>query len=149
MSTTVTRPPETTQPTSKNSLANHLVTSLLRNPVLSPLLSGHTLLVSVRGRKTGAIYTTPVNYVREGNTLLVLSRTDRTWWKNLRGGAPITVLLKGKEIQGTAEVIERNPDAVAWVYGEWHPHPRNAVRAMEKARRRTEGKVLIRITLPP
>jgi len=70
--------------------------ALLRSPAHG-LLSGAFMLITVTGRKTGRRYTTPVNYVRDGDLLTVLSRRKRSWWRNVRGGAPVTLRLRGKD----------------------------------------------------
>ena len=67
---------------------------------------GGLLLITVTGRKSGHAISTPVNYARDGDTLLITSKADRTWWKNLRGGAPVTLLMNGKTYRATATVIE-------------------------------------------
>ncbi len=94
------------------SRANRFVAFILRSP-LCIFMSG-LLLITVTGRKSGRAISTPVNYVRDsardsarnGDTLLVTSKVDRTWWKNLRGGAPVTLRLQGKTYRATATVIE-------------------------------------------
>lgn len=78
---------------------------LLRSP-LHRLVSESTLLITVRGRKSGRTYTTPVNYVRDGDKLLVVSRPERTWWRNLRDGAPVIVRLKGQVFAARGEVLD-------------------------------------------
>lgn len=78
---------------------------ILRSP-LHGMLSKNTMLITVTGRKSGRPITTPVNYVRDGNVLSVTSYRHRTWWRNLRGGAPVTLRLLGKDIHATANVIE-------------------------------------------
>lgn len=90
---------------------NPLMAWLLRSP-LHGLLDKNFLLVKVTGRKSGRIYTTPVNYMRDGDMLWVTSTRRRTWWRNLRGGAPLDVLLKGKQLKAHAEVITE-PEEVA------------------------------------
>ena len=96
-----TVPPK--QPTSRR-----FMTWMLKSP-FHVFMSG-LLLIIITGRKTGRFISTPVNYVRDsardGDTLLVTSKADRTWWKNLRGGAPVTLLIKGKTYQANATVIE-------------------------------------------
>jgi F420H(2)-dependent quinone reductase len=77
---------------------NPLVIWLLRSPLHS-LVDQHTMVITVTGRRSGKHYTLPVSYVRDGETLLVISQKDRTWWKNLRNGAPVTVLLQGHALQ--------------------------------------------------
>jgi deazaflavin-dependent oxidoreductase (nitroreductase family) len=64
------------------------------------------LLITITGRKSGKAYTTPVSYLRDGDTLLITSSRHRTWWRNLRGGAPVTVRLQAQDRRGWGEVIE-------------------------------------------
>jgi deazaflavin-dependent oxidoreductase (nitroreductase family) len=74
--------------------------------LLSPmhgLISSGVLLLSYAGRKTGKIYRVPLSYVRDGNELIILTFKHRTWWKNLVGGAPVNVRLKGENIEAIAE----------------------------------------------
>ena len=87
------------QPTSRR-----FMTWMLHSP-LHIFMNG-ILLITVTGRKTGRAIATPVNYARDGDTLLVTSKIDRTWWKNLRGGADITLLINGKTYRAEATVIE-------------------------------------------
>jgi deazaflavin-dependent oxidoreductase (nitroreductase family) len=84
---------------------NPFITALLRSP-LHGLLSNGYMLITVTGRKTGRAYTTPVNYGRAGDTLTCLSKRDRTWWRNLRNGTPVTVLLRGEIRRGLGLVAE-------------------------------------------
>ncbi len=37
---------------------------------------------------------------------MLLSGTERRWKANLRGGVPVRVLLRGKDIRGVARIIE-------------------------------------------
>lgn len=84
---------------------NDVVASVLRGP-LHGMMDADTMLVTMTGRKSGKSITLPVNYVQEGNTLWVTSKRERTWWRNLRDGAPATLLLKGNEVTSQGEVIE-------------------------------------------
>lgn len=83
-------------------LYNPFVVALLRSP-LHGIMSGSTMLITYRGRRSGNEHTTPVNYVRDGDTLPVVSSRDHAWWKNLRGGAPVTVRVGGRELSGVGE----------------------------------------------
>ncbi len=80
---------------------NPLVKALLHSPFRRAL--GDTLLITVTGRKSHSHYTTPVCYLRAGDTLLILTSADRAWWKNLRGGAPVTVDMEGNHFAGMGE----------------------------------------------
>ena len=84
---------------------NPIVTWLLRSP-LHGFVSKGTILVTVTGRKSGNSISTPTNFLRDGETLWVISWRERTWWRNLRGGAAVKVLLDGKELSGQGVVIE-------------------------------------------
>jgi len=90
---------------------NSFIRFILYSP-LHGLLSNNTMLITVTGRKTGRLITTPVNYVRDNNVLWIISKRDRKWWRNLRGGAPVYLNLRGKkDVKGFAEVI-LNPEMV-------------------------------------
>lgn len=89
---------------------NPIIIFLLRSP-LHGLLSGSMMLITYAGRKSGKPITLPANWVREGDTLFVVSRRERTWWRNLRGGARVTVRLQGRDYSGEGIVIE-NANAV-------------------------------------
>jgi hypothetical protein len=81
---------------------------VLRTP-LHGIFSKSIMLLECRGRKTGRVYRIPVSYLREGD--VVTAFTDSPWQRNLLGGAPVTVYLKGKAVEGFAEVID-DRDAV-------------------------------------
>jgi deazaflavin-dependent oxidoreductase (nitroreductase family) len=83
---------------------NDFMSWILRSP-LHGLLSNGMLLITVTGRKTGKKYTTPVEYYCQDGELWVLTRRDRTWWRNVQGGADVKLILKGKTIDATAETI--------------------------------------------
>jgi len=87
-----------------NDLYNPLVKFVLRSP-LHPFISKSILLISFTGRKSGKLYSTPINYAIDGNTITLISKRLRAWWKNLQGGAPVTMLVQGKEQSGTAESV--------------------------------------------
>lgn len=81
---------------------NDFMSWILRSP-LHGMLSNGMMLITVTGRRTGKKYTTPVGYYRENGSLWVLTSRDRTWWKNLKGGAEVSLLLQRKPISAFAE----------------------------------------------
>jgi deazaflavin-dependent oxidoreductase (nitroreductase family) len=85
-------------------LYNPIVIALLRSPLHS-LVDKQTMVITVTGRKSGKRYTFPVSYIRDGETLLVISQKDRAWWKNLRNGAQVTVFLQGHALQARGETL--------------------------------------------
>ncbi len=87
------------------SAANRLIGALLRSPFHS-LLSGSFAVIHITGMRSGKVYAVPVNYIEEGPVLRVVSRRRRTWWRNVRGGAPIVVRLRGRVLRGWATTVE-------------------------------------------
>jgi hypothetical protein len=93
------------------AIGNGCIAALLRSP-FHGLLSRTMLLISFAGRRSGKTYTLPASYARDGATIVIVSQADRTWWRNLRDGAPVWVRLRGKNLTGYAESFQ-NPVAVA------------------------------------
>lgn len=84
---------------------NFTMKSILRSP-LHKLVSGNLLLITVRGRKSGKRYTLPASYQREHDVIYIVSvRSDR-WWRNLRDGAAVDVLVQRKRLKGHGYVVE-------------------------------------------
>jgi hypothetical protein len=86
-------------------IGNLFIGGILRSP-FHGMLSKNILLLTFTGRTSGKQYTTPVNYAPVGDELLIFSRKDRTWWRNLRGGAPVVFRLQGRTINGWGVVFE-------------------------------------------
>jgi deazaflavin-dependent oxidoreductase (nitroreductase family) len=107
---------------------NSFITFLLRSP-LHRLMSGSTMLITVTGRKSGRPITTPVNYYQDGDTLWVISNRERTWWRNLKSGAPLKLRLRGREVDGFGEV-HLEEAAVAAQIGEYIQHLPMSARAL-------------------
>jgi len=82
---------------------NDFMSWVLRSP-LHGMLSNGMLLITVTGRKTGKQYTTPVEYFREGGDLWVMTSRNRTWWRNLRDGVEVSLLLQRKPVTAFAEL---------------------------------------------
>ncbi len=89
---------------------NSAMKFVLRSPVHG-MVSKTVLLITFTGRKSGKTYTTPVDYSQDGDQVTVFTHAD--WWKNLRGGAPVTLRIRGRELQGVAEPVAEDKQAVA------------------------------------
>jgi hypothetical protein len=98
-------------------IGNPLMMSVLRSSTHS-LMSKTTAVLTLTGKKTGKEYSLPVNYQRKENIVLITSLRDRTWWKNLRGGAKVSLLLAGVDYEGDGEVFE-SPSEVETCLGEY------------------------------
>lgn len=81
---------------------NALLALMLRTPGLQRWMGRSVALFAFKGRKTGRLYTTPVTYFRDRGAVIVLSRTDRSWWRNLREAAEVELRLAGRTFRGLA-----------------------------------------------
>lgn len=88
---------------------NRIIAWALRSP-LHRLISGSVMLITFTGHKSGKVYTTPISYTRQGRQIIAFTRSK--WWKNLQGGAPVTLWVAGKEMQGVAEAIAGDATAI-------------------------------------
>ncbi|SEE94343.1 nitroreductase/quinone reductase family protein [Ruania alba] len=83
----------------------NLVPSLLLHlPLLHRVLSGRYLILEFTGRRSGRRFRTPVAYVRDGSA--VLMSTDSPWWRNVASNPGVGLRLRGREVSGTASVID-------------------------------------------
>jgi deazaflavin-dependent oxidoreductase (nitroreductase family) len=83
---------------------------ILRSP-MHGMVSKTMLLITFTGRKSGKTYTTPVDYSQDGDQVTIF--THANWWKNLIGGAPVTLRIRGRELQGLAQPVAEDKQAVA------------------------------------
>jgi deazaflavin-dependent oxidoreductase (nitroreductase family) len=136
------------------SVGNLIAIAILRAP-FHGILSDTIVLISVRGRKTGKVYSIPVNYQRANGDIWVVSWRDRTWWKNLRGGGKAVLRLQGRQVDYSAQVIEAQDrvqkEFLAFLsreprYTRYYRIGRNSNGQLEEkdVLREAESKVMIR-----
>ena len=58
----------------------------------------------------------------------------------MRGGAPVTLRVRGQDLKGTAEVVEDGGEAIARALRALHPR-----YSPERAAERAQDRVLVRI----
>jgi hypothetical protein len=91
-------------------LINPMMRILLRSP-LHFALSKSLMLITFTGKKSGRRFTTPVRYVRVGDTVRCFTSPENLWWRNLRGGAAVSLRIEGHERPYWA-TIQGDPAAV-------------------------------------
>lgn len=91
-------------------LINPMMRILLRSP-LHFVQSKSLMLITFTGRKSGRRFTTPVRYVRVGDTVRCFTSPANRWWRNLRGGADVSLRIAGRELPYWA-TIQEDPAAV-------------------------------------
>lgn len=96
------------------------------NSSLHGIMSSNTLLITFNGRKSGKAYTTPTNYTQDGNIVRIISQRDRVWWRNLVGGAPVILRLRGENVKGRAEALTDDFHVVQGLEAFLQPKPQFA-----------------------
>ena len=91
-------------------IINPMMRMLLRSP-LHFLQSKSLMLITFTGRKSGRVFTTPVRYVRVADSVRCFTSAENRWWRNLRGGAAVSLRIEGKEAAYWAAPIENDPGA--------------------------------------
>jgi membrane protease YdiL (CAAX protease family) len=88
---------------------------LLRSPI-SGTVDGSLMLLTVRGRRSGRQIEFPVQYAVGETAVWVYPGHPETksWWRNLEGGAPVRVHLRGRDLDASAVAIhgENEPGIV-------------------------------------
>lgn len=75
-----------------------------RTPILHRRLSRELMLITFTGRSSGRRFTTPQTYAPTRDGVLFFS--NNRWWRNLRGGAPVTLRLGGRIVDGMTTPVE-------------------------------------------
>ena len=135
---------------------NDFMAWVLRSP-FHGMLSNGMMLISVTGRKTGKTYTTPVGFYEEGGYLWVITSRERSWWRNLQGGADVKLLLKRKPVNGFAEteLDEKSVETRMYEYVKRIPqaakpmgiHVENGAANAEDIARTAKDRLFVRIKL--
>jgi hypothetical protein len=107
---------------------NDFVKFFLRTPLRA--FMGNTMLITVTGAKTGRTYSTPVSFYQNGGWLWIMSSRDRTWWRNVKNGAPVSVLIHGQTSTAFAEA-ELDEKAVETHLLDYIQHMPMAARSLK------------------
>ena len=98
---------------------NKVMKFVLRTP-LHGVVSDDIMLLTFTGRKSGKSYTIPVSYTQQGNAVVMF--TSWPWLKNLEDNAPVTLHLRGRQLQAT---MDFNTDDVEQITPVLTEHLRN------------------------
>ena len=96
-----------------NRILNPILIAILRGP-LHGLLGGNLLALTYTGKKSGRSYTLVANYFRGSGQVLIIPAMpeQKTWWRNLVGGAAVDLTLAGGLIrQANAQALQMPADA--------------------------------------
>lgn len=108
---TDTTTPQTARALPGQRAMNALMRGVLATPGLARLAGRGLIVLYVVGRKSGAQYTIPVAYVRDGDELLI--GTSARWVRNLRTGDTLTVRYLGRRVEMSVQVDAGEAEAIA------------------------------------
>ncbi len=147
------RLPEDKPPAWANSLMKWAVTT----PGIQAMVGKGVALLTFTGWKTGKTYTIPVSYHREGDTVTVVTKRARNWWRNFKTPTEIGIRLAGQDYRGTAEAKIGEAEALEFMMDYLEKRPIDAKAyglardeiTREKVARILPHIVLIRIAILP
>jgi hypothetical protein len=91
---------------------NPMMIALMRSP-LHAAVSKDIMAITFTGRRSGRRFTAPVSYVRQGQVVRCFTTPEMRWWRNLRGGAQVSLRIAGEDLTGRAEAVTGDPKRVA------------------------------------
>jgi deazaflavin-dependent oxidoreductase (nitroreductase family) len=100
---------------------NRAVAVALHTPGLRALVGRGITEIAVTGARSGRTYRTPVQYVRHGEDIVVLTQPRRRWWRNLADQPRIELLIDGRTVAADAVVLdgdEARPIAEHYLAGQ-------------------------------
>lgn len=100
-STAEVRLPEDVPPKWANALMKWAITT----PVLQSTIGQGVALLTFTGHKTGETYKIPVSYQRDGDTVTIITKRARNWWRNFQTPAEVELRLAGRDYHGKAELV--------------------------------------------
>jgi deazaflavin-dependent oxidoreductase (nitroreductase family) len=114
-------------------------------------------LLTFTGRKTGKTYIIPVSYHRDDDTVTVVTKRARRWWRNFETAHEVEVRIAGRNYTGKAEAATGEAEALEFMVDYLEKRPIDA-KAYGLARNEITRKkvarivphiVLIRIAISP
>ena len=94
---------------------NAVTAKLIDVPLLGNVVRRNLVMISYVGRRSGKTFTTPVNYRRVGDEVVIRVQLPdaKNWWRNfLGGGGPITLRLNGTDQTGHAVATRDDQERV-------------------------------------
>ena len=75
------------------------------------------MLITLTGRRSQRVYTIPVRYLKNGDTVWAFTSLETKWWRNLTGGATVSLRIRGEEKPYRAEAIAEVPNEIRSALG--------------------------------
>jgi len=106
--------------------ANSLMRWALTTPGIQAMVGQGVALLTFTGRKTGKSYIIPVSYHREDDTVTVVTKRIRRWWRNFETAHEVEVRLAGRNYTGKAEVTTGEADVLEFMVDYLEKRPIDA-----------------------
>jgi hypothetical protein len=137
--------------------ANSLMKWALNTPGIQAMVGQGVALLTFTGHKTGKIYTIPVSYHREDDTVTVITKKVRNWWRNFTNPAEVEMRIAGHMYIGKAEVRTGDDEVLEFMLDYLGKRPIDAKAyglakdeiTREKVARILPHIVVIRIAITP
>ncbi len=100
--------------------------SLILNSPLYPLLGERFALITVTGRRSGKLYSTPINLIEVDGQWIATSLRKRTWWRNLGEGRTARLRRLGKIYQVMGDLVTQPDDVIKGLASFLHLYPGDA-----------------------
>jgi len=148
-----------TEPSSKPpAVLNAMMTLFLKTPLIQNAIGKQLALLSFTGHRSGKLYTIPISYQRRGDSVFMMTKKSRSWWRNFADQPAVELRLAGKVVSGTAEAHVGSEQDLAEVVDFLTSRPRDAkaygVVALtdgspdpESVRGLLPGNVIVRVEL--
>lgn len=122
------------------AFANALMRWALTTPVLERWVGNDVALITFVGRKTGTVYTVPVSYDRHDDTVTIVTKRVRKWWRNFETPHEVALRLAGQDYVGKAQIVTDPTTALEFMVGYLKNRPIDA-KAYGLARDVTREKI--------
>jgi len=84
--------------------ANSWMKWALTTPGIQSMVGKGVALLSFKGHKSAKLYTIPVSYHREGDSVTIITKRQRKWWHNFEPPIEVELRLAGQVYAGKAEI---------------------------------------------
>ena len=98
-----------------------LLTKMILQSPFHMFIDKKTALIEFTSRRSGRFARQSIHYLRKDNIIQAFCEKGKDWWKNIKSGAPVTLVLNGKKYQGWAEGIEEKDKIIR----EWEAFVRS------------------------
>lgn len=124
--------------------ANSWMKWALTTPGIQSMVGKGVALLSFQGRNTAKLYTIPVSYHRQGETVTIITKRQRKWWHNFESPIEVELRLAGQMYTGRAEIEADEAEALEFMTEYLKTRPIDA-KAYGLARNETTKDKIARI----